>query len=58
MFADRENPPTAIVDLKALSWWAPAKATIDTWSKQLVALANRKPGETVKDAKTFELLVW
>jgi len=58
MFADRENPATAIVDLKSLSWWAPAKATIDEWSKQLVILANRRPGEVVKDAPSFKLLVW
>ncbi len=58
MFADRENPPAAFVDLKALTWWAPAKATIDDWSKQLVTLANRRPGQVVKDAPTFKLLVW
>jgi hypothetical protein len=58
MFADREHPPTAIVDLKALNWWAPAKAIIDQWSKDLVAVANRPPGVVVKEAPAFELLVW
>jgi len=58
MFADREHPPTAIVDLKALNWWAPAKAIIDQWGRQLVALANRPPGGAVQDAPKFELMVW
>lgn len=58
MFADREHPATAIVDLKALNWWAPAKGIIDQWSKQLVAVANRPPGTVVKEAPAFELLVW
>lgn len=58
MFADRERPKTAIVDIKSLNWWAPAKAIIDEWSKQLVALANRPPGGVVKDSPAFELMVW
>lgn len=58
MFADREAPHEAIVDLKALSWWAPAKSIIDTWARQLVELAARHPGEVVKDTPTFELLIW
>lgn len=58
MFADREHPATAIVDLKALNWWAPAKGIIDQWGKELVAVANRPPGGVVKEAPAFELLVW
>lgn len=58
MFADRENPPTALVDVKALSWWAPAKQIIDNWSKDLVLLANRRPGEVVKGTPAFQLLIW
>jgi hypothetical protein len=58
MFQDREHPADAIVDIKALSWWAPAKKIVDNWAKQLVAVANRAPGEVVKDAPAFELLVW
>lgn len=58
MFADRERPKTAIVDIKSLNWWAPAKMVIDEWSKQLIALANRPPGAVVKDSPSFELLVW
>jgi hypothetical protein len=58
MFADREHPKTAIIDLKALNWWAPARAIIDEWSSQLIAVANRPPGGVVTEAPTFELLVW
>ena len=58
MFADRQHPPTAIVDLKALNWWAPAKAIVDQWSKQLIALANRPADRVVRDVPQFELMVW
>ncbi|HEY7118455.1 MAG TPA: DUF3313 domain-containing protein [Tepidisphaeraceae bacterium] len=58
MFADRQHPPTAIVDVKSLNWWAPAKQIIDTWSKQLIQVANLPPGGVVKDMPNFELLVW
>jgi hypothetical protein len=58
MFQDREHPADAIVDIKALSWWAPAKKIVDGWATQLVAVANRPPGAVVKDTPTFELLVW
>jgi hypothetical protein len=58
MFADCEHPKSAILDLKALDWWAPAKVIIDEWSRQSVAVANKHPGEIVKDSPAFELLVW
>jgi Protein of unknown function (DUF3313) len=56
-FADRERPPTAIVDIKSLNWWAPARKVIDNWGKQFIALSNSPTG-TVKSSPTFELLVW
>jgi hypothetical protein len=58
LFQDRQNPPTAIVDLKAVSWWAPAKQIVDNWATDLVAVANRPPGGIVKPAPAFQLLVW
>jgi hypothetical protein len=58
MFADRERPKAALLDLKSLNWWAPAKAIVDEWSGQLIELANQPPGKAVKDSPTFELLVW
>jgi hypothetical protein len=58
MFADRERPKTALLDLKSLTWWAPAKAIVDEWSAQLIEIANQPPGTAVKDSPAFELLVW
>jgi hypothetical protein len=58
MFADCEHPKAAILDLKALNWWAPAKIIIDDWSRQLVAVYSNPPGTLVKDSPAFELLVW
>lgn len=58
MFADCEHPKSAILDLKALNWWAPAKVIIDDWSRQLVAAANSPPGTVIKGSPAFELLVW
>ncbi len=58
MFADCEHPKSAILDFKALNWWAPAKVIIDDWSQQMVEAANSTPGTVVKDSPTFELLVW
>lgn len=58
MFADRESPAKALVDIKAVDWWAPAKSIVDQWALQLVALANRGPGQKVKDSSAFEFLVF
>lgn len=58
MFQDRQNPPQAIVDVKSVSWWAPAKQIVDNWSNQLVAVANRPPGGIVKPAPAFQLMIW
>ena len=57
MFADREHPPAALLDIKALNWWAPCKTVIDQWSMQFIEVANN-PGKKVADSKTFELLAW
>jgi hypothetical protein len=58
MFADREHPPTAIVDLKALSWWEPAKPICDRWARQFVEFQTSPPGTKIKAMPNFELLVW
>jgi hypothetical protein len=59
MFADRQHPPTAIIDIKALFWWEPAKPICDGWARQFVALANdpeRK--KKIDEIPNFQLLVW
>lgn len=57
MFADRQRPPTAVLDFRSLNSWAPCKSIIDNWAKQFIEVANN-PGKKVPDAKEFELLVW
>jgi hypothetical protein len=59
MFADREHPPTAILDIKALFWWEPAKPICDGWARQFVQLSNdpeRK--KKIEEIPNFQLLVW
>jgi hypothetical protein len=58
MFADREHPPTAIVDIKALFWWEPAKPICDAWAQQFVQLETSPPGTRIKQIPNFQLLVW
>jgi hypothetical protein len=58
MFADRQHPPTAIVDLKALFWWEPAKPICDGWARQFMELQTSPPGRKIKGIPNFQLLVW
>jgi hypothetical protein len=58
MFADREAQQMALVSVRGLTWYGHAQTAISQWSKQLVAIANRKPGETVKDTGPFTLKPW
>ncbi|HEX3355336.1 MAG TPA: DUF3313 family protein [Tepidisphaeraceae bacterium] len=57
MFADREHPPTAVVDVKAIFWWEPAKPILDGWARQFVELANN-PKKKAGEIPNFELLVF
>ena len=58
MFADREEPPFRIISLKAITWYGDAEDSIETWSKQLVELANTPKTKKVEDASNFTLLPW
>jgi hypothetical protein len=58
MFADREHPPTAVVDIKALFWWESAKPICDRWAKQFVEFQTSPPGTKIKEMPNFQLLVW
>lgn len=58
MAADREAEQKTIVDLRGLTWYSHAYGIIDSWSKQFVQAANRKPDETVKDTSAFRLRPW
>lgn len=58
MAADREQGKTAPVNLKALSWYKEAEGIIDDWADQFVQIANKRPGEIVKDSSPFTLKPW
>lgn len=58
MFADREQGKVAPVNLRALTWYGEADVIIDEWAGQFVQVANKRPGETVKDASPFTLKPW
>jgi len=58
MFADREHPPTAVLDVKSLFWWEPAKPICDGWAKQFVELENHRKGKKIEEIPNFQLLVW
>lgn len=57
MFADREHPPTAVIDVKALFSWEPPKPIIEGWARQFVELSNGKWGKEIKEIPNFQILV-
>lgn len=58
MVADREQGKVAPINLKALTWYGEANTIIDEWAGQFVQVANKRPGEVVKDASPFTLKPW
>jgi hypothetical protein len=58
MAADREQGKSAPVNLRALTWYKEAEGIIDEWAAQFVQIANRRPGEVVKDSSPFTLKPW
>lgn len=58
MAADREQGKVAPINLRALTWYGEANVIIDEWAAQFVEIANRRPGEVVKDASPFTLKPW
>jgi uncharacterized protein YceK len=58
MIADREQGKVAPVNLRALTWYGEANVIIDEWADQFVQIANKRPGETVKDSSPFTLKPW
>jgi hypothetical protein len=58
MFADRQHPPTAFLDIKALFWWEPAKPICDGWARQFVELENSPRGTKIKEIPNFQLMIW
>lgn len=58
MAADREEERVAPVNLRALTWYGVAYQIIDDWARQFVEIANRRPGQIVKDTSPFTLMPW
>ncbi len=58
MFADRESEKFSIVNIKDLTWYAHAKAILREWADQFVKIANKQPGDIVKDSAPFDLKPW
>lgn len=58
MAADREQGKVAPINLRALTWYGEANVIIDEWAQQYVDIANRRPGEVVKDSSPFTLKPW
>jgi hypothetical protein len=57
-FADREGEKARPVDLAGFTWYTHAGAIMKDWAKQLVQVANQKPGEVIKDTKVYTLKPW
>jgi len=56
MYADREQQKFAPIDFRGLTWYGNAKRIIDEWADQFVEMANRAPGESVKESSPFTLM--
>lgn len=57
-FADREKQDAGPIDLTRVKWFGLAKGIIEEWSGQMVEIANRRPGEVVKDPIPVTLRPW
>jgi hypothetical protein len=58
MFADREHPPQAIIDIKSLFWWEPAKPICDAWARQFIQLQTQPDRTKIKPIPNFQLLIF
>ena len=57
-FADREAEKAAMINVKDVTWYGHAESIIAEWARQFVRIANRKPGEAVRDSEPFTLKPW
>jgi len=57
-FADREGEQLRPVDLGGFTWYTHARGIMKDWARQLVEVANQKPGEKVKDTKFYTIKPW
>lgn len=57
-FTDREAEKAAVINVKDVTWYGHAESILAEWARQFVRIANRKPGETIRDSKSFTLKPW
>lgn len=57
-FADCRAKKKDLINTEDFTWYGYANGIIDDWSKELVELANRRPGEIVKKAAGYKLKPW
>ena len=58
MAADREQAQVAPLNLRAFTWYEVAHKIIDDWATQFVEIANKRPGQVIKDTSPFTLMPW
>jgi hypothetical protein len=58
MFGDRESEKFSLVNVKDLTWYGHAKSILREWAGQFVKLANKQPGDIIKDSPPFDLRPW
>jgi hypothetical protein len=54
----RPSEKFSLVNVKDLTWYGHAKAILREWADQFVKIANKQPGEIVKDSAPFDLKPW
>ena len=57
-FADREGEKLRPVDLAGFTWYTHARGIMKDWARQLVQVANQKPGEKIEDTKFYTIKPW
>jgi len=57
-FADREGEKLRPVDLGGFTWYTHARGIMKDWARQLVQVANQKPGEKIEDTKLYTIKPW
>ncbi|MHC4137340.1 MAG: DUF3313 family protein [Planctomycetota bacterium] len=57
-FADREGEKLRPVDLGGFTWYTHARGIMMDWARQLIQVANQKPGEKIEDTKVYTIKPW
>ena len=55
---DFEKEKMTLISVKDIKWYSHAESIIEEWAEQFVRVANKQPGEIVKDSAGFTLKPW